>query len=47
MNKHEKIKLVEELAANAHVALNSVQFDGWILRFSEGHTGRANSISVI
>lgn len=34
MNKHEKIKLVEELAANAHVALNSVQFDGWILRFN-------------
>ena len=42
-----KIKLYEELAANAHVALNLMQYDGWLLRFSEGHTCRANSVSVI
>lgn len=42
-----KIKIYEELAANAHVALNLMQYDGWLLRFSEGHTCRANSVSVI
>jgi len=35
------------MAANGHVALNSMQYDGWILRFSEGHTMRANSVSVL
>ena len=45
----EKAAIVnyEEMGANAHVALNSMQYDGWILRFSEGHTCRANSVSVI
>ena len=38
---------LEEIAANGHVALNIMQYDGWLLRFSEGYTGRANSISVI
>ncbi len=43
----EQIVHCEELAANAHVALNILQYDGWILHFSEGHTGRANSVSVL
>ena len=38
---------LEEIAANGHVALNVMQYDGWLLRFSGGFTGRANSISVI
>ena len=38
---------LEEIAANGHVALNMMQYDGWLLRFSGGFTGRANSISVI
>ena len=42
-----EIRMLEELAANAHVALNVMQYDGWLLRFSEGHTGRANSVSVL
>ncbi len=45
MNK--KIKFLEEIGANGHVALNILQYDGWILRFSNGYTRRANSISVI
>ncbi|MBO4808175.1 MAG: GNAT family N-acetyltransferase [Lachnospiraceae bacterium] len=43
----DKITTIEELASNAHVALN-VQFcDGWVLKFSEGHTGRANSVNIM
>ena len=41
------IVLFEELASNAHVALNVMQYDGWLLKFSEGHTNRANSVSMI
>ena len=43
----EKIRFLEEAAANGHVALNMMQYDGWLLRFSEGYTNRANSVSVI
>lgn len=43
----EKIRFMEEIAANGHVALNVMQYDGWLLRFSEGYTNRANSVSVI
>lgn len=42
-----KIRLYEELTANSHVALNSLQYDGWMIRFAEGYTNRANSVSVI
>ena len=43
----EQAYFLEEIAANGHVALNVMQYDGWLLRFSEGFTGRANSVSVI
>lgn len=43
----EKIVLFEEMASNAHVALNVMQYDGWLLKFSEGHTNRSNSVSMI
>lgn len=43
----DKIRFFEEIAANSHVALNVVQYDGWLLRFANGHTSRANSISMI
>ena len=41
------IRMMEEMAANAHVALNVMQYEGWLLRFSAGHTNRANSVSVV
>ena len=44
---NEKIRFFEEIASNAHVALNVVQYDGWLLRSAYGHTNRANSISVL
>ena len=42
-----RIRFLEELASNGHVPLNMLLYDGWILRFSNGHTGRANSVSVL
>lgn len=45
MNKN--IRFFEEMSLNAHVALNTMQYDGWLIRFANGHTNRANSISVI
>ena len=43
----DKIRFLEEIASNGHVALKIMQYDGWIMRFSNGYTGRANSISLI
>lgn len=35
---------MEELSMNAWPALQTIVFDGWILRFSDGYTRRANGI---
>ena len=43
----KKVRFLEEIASNGHVALNVVQYDGWLLRFSNGYTGRANSVSPL
>lgn len=43
----EEIQKYEEMCLNGHVALNTFFYDGWILKFSEGYTGRANSVSLL
>ena len=43
----QQIRFLEEIASNGHAALNSMEYDGWVLRFSNGYTGRANSVSVL
>lgn len=46
MNK-QQINFLEEIASNGHPALNVRQYDGWLMRFSGGYTGRANSVSLL
>ena len=36
---------LERLAFRARPALESVEFDGWVLRFADGYTKRANSVN--
>jgi len=46
MMKYDII-LLEELSMNAHPALQTQLYDGWVLRFSNGYTSRANSVSLL
>lgn len=41
------IQKIEALSMNALPALKTVQKDGWILRFANGYTKRANSINPL
>ena len=41
------IRLLEELGINSWPALRSRCYDGWIMRFADGYTRRANSVQSI
>jgi len=41
------IRLIEELSLNAWPAPQTVYDDGWVLRFGEGYTRRANSVNPL
>lgn len=41
------IRKFEELSMNAWPSLQTKLYDGWILRFSDGYTRRANSVSPL
>jgi len=41
------MKRLEELAMNALPSLQTILYDGWILKFADGYTSRANSINPI
>lgn len=43
----DHIRRIESLTFNAWPALDQVVHDGWLLRYAEGFTGRANSVSVL
>ncbi len=38
---------IEKVSLNSWPALQQILFDGWILRFSEGYTKRANSVNPL
>lgn len=41
------IREIEELSMNAWPSLQTELYDGWVLRFADGYTRRANSVSPI
>jgi ribosomal protein S18 acetylase RimI-like enzyme len=41
------IQTIEELAMNAWPALQTVLLDGWVIRFANGYTRRANSVIAL
>jgi ribosomal protein S18 acetylase RimI-like enzyme len=41
------IKRFEEISMNAWPALHTMLYDGWVLRFADGYTRRANSVNPI
>ncbi|MBO4337586.1 MAG: GNAT family N-acetyltransferase, partial [Lachnospiraceae bacterium] len=42
----QQIRFLENIAANGHVGLEQIEYDGWELRFTHGFTGRANSVQL-
>ncbi|MHA7962677.1 GNAT family N-acetyltransferase [Paenibacillus sp. CAU 1782] len=47
MESNDLNKRIEEITLNGWPALQTVLYDGWLLRVSEGYTKRSNSINPI
>lgn len=44
---HDEIREIEHVTLRSWPALETELYDGWILRFSHGYTGRANSVNPL
>ncbi|MBO4909323.1 MAG: GNAT family N-acetyltransferase [Lachnospiraceae bacterium] len=42
----ERIRFLENIAADGFVGLEEIAYDGWELRFTQGYAGRANSVQI-
>ena len=42
-----EVRMLEELSLNAHPAIDTIVYDGWVLRFAKGYTSRANSVNML
>ena len=40
-------KRIEEMSLNGWPALQTIVYDGWLIRFAEGYTKRSNSVSAL
>jgi ribosomal protein S18 acetylase RimI-like enzyme len=47
MIRDTTIRLIEECSLNALPSLQTIVYDGWLLRFAEGYTRRANSVNPL
>ena len=47
MNRSKLMQKIEELSMNALPAMQTQIYDGWVIRFADGYTKRANSINPI
>ena len=44
---HSLVRTIESLSFKALPALESRYYDGWLLRYAEGYTRRANSVNPV
>jgi ribosomal protein S18 acetylase RimI-like enzyme len=47
LTREQLIRAIEEISLNALPALQTVHFDGWLVRMSRGYARRANSVNPL